>query len=415
MRRRILISATAIAVVVIGGWLFAHTRGGNDIPTAQAHRGEFVEYQLIRGEIKASHSVEVTAPFSAGDLQIIKLVKTGTPVKEGDVLVQFDTTTIQRTLAQKETDLRSAEAQIRQSEAQGKLDFEQKATDQLTAKFDVDRAKLDVSKQEIVSEIDGAKTRLTLQDKQAKLLTADEKIKSSEQSAKADLASMKQKRAKALFDVQIARRQLESLTLRARSEGVVSVSRNYRAGNFFGGGATPDFKEGDRAWPGAVILEIPDQSSFMLKAHVDEIDRGRLSVKQDASVHVDAIPDHEFKASIEKISALGKPDFTSWPPPKNFDVEFEISDRDPRLRPGMSSTVRVAVDRVPNALLVPVTAVFTKNGKTVVYVQQGSSFEEHAVSVAKQDRSDALISSGLKDGDKVALKDPTATRETPSQ
>src|SRR5580765_8879074 len=116
------------------------------VPTAEVKRGEFVEYLSIRGEIKARQSKTLTAPSSSGDLQIVKLAKTGQSVKAGDVVVLFDTTTLQRTLEQKRTDLASAEAEIRQQEAQEHMTQEQDFTDSLAAKYNVESARLDASK-----------------------------------------------------------------------------------------------------------------------------------------------------------------------------------------------------------------------------------------------------------------------------
>ena len=91
-----------------------------------------------------------------------------------------------------------------------------------------------------------------------------------------------------------------------------------------------------------------------MSARVDEVERGRLKLGHQATVRVEALPDSELPARIESISALAKTDFSSWPPPRNFDLRVELEERDPRLRPGMTATMRVAVERVKNVLLVPV-------------------------------------------------------------
>src|SRR4029077_1019688 len=168
-------------------------------------------------------STTLTAPSAAGDLQILKLARTGQQVKAGDVVIQFDTTTLQRTLEQKRTDLASAEAQIRQQEAQEHMTEEQNLTDSLTAKYNVESARLDASKAEILSEIDGEKNKLTLASSQEKLHEAETKLDSGKLGSAADIAQQKKKRDKALFDVRLAEHQIASLTLRAAGDGVVSL------------------------------------------------------------------------------------------------------------------------------------------------------------------------------------------------
>src|SRR4029079_7056584 len=210
------------------------------------------------------------------------------------------------------------------------------------------------------------------------------------------------KKNKAQFDFDLAAHQLASLTLRAPADGMVTLAPNYRAAGIFGGSSAPEFKPGDRAWAGAMIAELPNLSSIRVLAHVDEIDRGKLQLNQRALVRVDAVPDREFNATIAEISAIGKPDFSTWPPPKNFDVVLQISDSDPRLRPGMSANARIIVNSVKNGLTIPAQAVFEKNGKTVVYIVRGADTQERSVTVLKRSGADALIGTGLEAGERVA-------------
>jgi RND family efflux transporter MFP subunit len=417
---RFLVRHRGVAVLAIAGFLIItigavalHRSAAPRVPTAEVKQGEFVDYVQIRGEIKALNSVQLTAPSSAGDLQIVKLAPTGTMVKAGDVVVQFDTSTVQNTLEQKRSELKSAEADIEHSRAENRLTQEQQATDVLQGRYDVDRAQLDTSQQEILSEIDGAKNKLKLSDAEQKFKELKQKDKSTQASGDAEIEAKKLKREKALFDVRVAERQLVSLTLRAPADGMVTIMPNFRARNWMTGGSTPDFKEGDRAWPGAVVAELPDLKIVRASARVDESDRGRLNSSQTATVRIDAIADKEFHAAVADISPLAKMDYSSWPFTKNFDIAIQIIDADPRIRPGMSATARIAVEKIANGILVPPETVFEKNGGSVAYVLHGSKFEERAVQVARRSKSELLISGGLHAGEKVALKDPTQEKQEP--
>ena len=411
---RFLMRHKAAALLAGAGFLLGglgavalHRTAAPAVPTAEVKRGEFVDYVQIRGEIKALHSVQLTAPSIPGDLQIVKLLPTGTVVKAGDVVVQFDTSNLQRTLEQKQSELKSAEADIEHSRAENRLTQEQQATDVLQGRYDVDRAKLDASQQEILSEIEGAKTRLKLTDAEQKFKELQQKDKSTRASGDAEIAAKKLKRDKALFDVRLAERQIASLTLRAPAEGMVTIMPNFRARNWVSGGAAPDFKEGDRAWSGAVVAELPDLSVVRANARVDEGDRGRLNPAQTATIRIDAIADKEFRATVADISPLAKLDYSSWPFTKNFDIALQILDPDARIRPGMSAGGRIAVEKVANGIVVPADAVFERNGGSVAYVLRRSRFEEVPVQVARRGKGQLLIGAGLQPGEKVALKDPT--------
>lgn len=398
--------AFAVAGVGFGAVKWWHAAPA--VPTAEIKLGEFVDYFEIRGDLKTLRSVTLTAPAISGDLQIIKLARNGSQIKKGDLVARFDTTTLQRTLEQKRSELKEADAEIERSRAQGHLLEEQNVTAVMKARYDVERAKLEVSKQEIVSKIEGEKSKLGQANAEEKLKEAEEKLKSERAANVAEIASKKQKRDKALFELNEAERNIAAMTLKAPLDGMITVMPNY--GMRWWGNAA-EFKEGDRAWPGAPIAELPDISNIRLAARVDETDRSKLQVRQTATVRVEALPDKDFAGRVIEISAIAKPDFSSWPVTKSFDFILQLDQTDPRIRPGMSATARVAVERLPNSVLAPVNGSFQKAGRVVTYVLQGGRFEERVIEVSRRNKEQLVIAKGLKPGERVALKDPTLERQ----
>jgi HlyD family secretion protein len=376
-----------------------------DIPTAEVKRGEFMDRIQLRGEITARKSISIIAPFNAGDLQIIKLIRNGTYVKKGEIVVQFDALTLERTLNQKRSELKQAAAEIERTIAQGRITEEKNLTEVTKARYDVERARLEASKQEILSKIEGEKTALALANAEQKLHEVEAKLAADRVSVAADVESTKQKRDKALFEVRQSERQSAAMTLRAPAEGMLTLMQNWRAGGAFGDNA-PEFKEGDRAWPGAALAELPDLSSMRVSARIEESDRGRLQVGQEAIVRADAVPDKELSAHVVEISTLAKMDFSGWPPKKNFNVALQLENLDPRLRPGMSATARAAVEKLPDSILIPSEASFQRGGKTIVYVLRGQSFEPREIEVRKRGEGKLVVSKGVVPGERVALKDP---------
>jgi HlyD family secretion protein len=265
---------------------------------------------------------------------------------------------------------------------------------------------MDVSKQEILSAIEGEQAKLKLADAEQKVKETDAKLKADRAAAGSDLSSKKQKRDQAAFQVAQDERSLESLTLLAPLDGVVALQNHWQPQ----GGPTP-FKPGDRAWPGAAIAELPDSSALKLVARVEEAERGQLKLGQSATVLLDALPDRTFDGHVDTISPTASMDFTAgWPIPRNFAVELSLSGNDPRLAPGMGATIRIAVDRVPDGIVIPTSALFRKAGRTVAYVRRGSKFEETQVEVTRQSGEEALVAKGLQPGERLALKDPTPAK-----
>ena len=403
LRHKIVAGAAVISLGGLGFGAFRLANSAVAIPTAEVLRKDFVDTLEIKGEVKALRSKIIAAPYSAGDLLIVNLVPNSTKVKKGDVLVQFDATTMQQKLAQDQSSVKSAEAEIQQSQAAARLKDEQDVTDVMNAKFDAEKARMDASKQEILSAIDGEQAKLKVVDAEETLKSAQAKLKADRAAAAADLASKKEKLSQAQYQVQLDEHSLASLTVRAPLDGVVALQNHWQPQ----GGQAP-FKQGDRAWPGMAIAELPDPSSLKISARVEEAERGQLKVGQSVEVHVDAVPDRSLAGHVEDISPTASMDFgAGWPIPRNFSVDIALSESDPRLTPGMGAKVRVSVAKFPDGIVIPSSALFRKAGRAVAYVQRGSKFDEMPLEVSRRNPEEVLVAKGLQAGERVALKDPT--------
>ncbi len=403
VKRRTLVVIVALAATSAAVYAVAHFSSRSPaVPTFQVKRGEFLDVFEIRGQLKAMKSVTITAPANAGDLQILKIATDGTQVKKGDVIVEFDPSKTQQDLAQDQSVLKSSQADIEQARAEGRLNEEVDTTAVMKAKYDVEVARLDASKSEVVSRIDGAEADLKLADAEQALRQAEEQLKSDTTVDGATIQDKKNASRKAEFDAQRAETALSAMTLKAPSDGTISLLSIWHDG-----GEAP-FKAGERAWPGTPIAELPDPASMRIAARVDETERGRLALSQPVTLQLDAIPDRQFTGKIERIGTIATSDFSAgWPIPRNFDLEISIDQADPRLKPGMTVQITVIVNRVPNAITIPAQASFLKSGQTVAYVWEGSAFQERAIQVERRSRDRILISNGLKPGDLVALKEPS--------
>lgn len=403
-RRKTAITASCALMLIAGFFVVRKVRSAPNLPTATVVRKEFVDYVEVRGEIKALHSETITAPAGVGDLLILKIAATGTKVKKGDTLVEFDTSTLEQKLAQDRSALKSAEAGIEQSVAAAKLKEEQDQTDVMTSRFDLQSAKMDASKQEILSEIDGKKALLKVADAEQKVKENETKVEADRSAAKSDLASKVELRNRAAFQAKQDETGIASLTLHAPLDGSFSVLTHWEPTG------TVPFKPGDRVWPGAALGELPDASTLRASGRVEEAERGRVRIGQPVSIRLEAIPDRTLQGKVDEISPTASMDFNGgWPFPRNFSLGVALTDSDPRLTPGMSATARVAVDRVADAVVIPAGAVFRKSGSSVAYVLHGSRFLETPIEVARRNTEEALVAQGLAAGDRVALREPPSS------
>jgi HlyD family secretion protein len=169
--------------------------------------------------------------------------------------------------------------------------------------------------------------------------------------------------------------------------------------------SAPEFKRGDRVFFGAPIAELPDLTAIRMTSRLDEADRARVQTGTAVLVRVDALPDRELKARIADIAMMARPDFSSFPPARNFDVVIAVDDVDPRLRPGMSASARIEMNRLADVIVVPASAVFQLGGAPMVYVIDGGSAEPRRVTLLRRGRDQIAIQSGVSIGERISLRD----------
>jgi HlyD family secretion protein len=401
--------------VAAGGFLLKARRSNGkapSVPSAEVKLGDFVDYVEMRGEIRVQSSTVISAPYSAGELQILKLVQNGSQVKKGDIVVQFDPSTLQRNADQARSMLKQVEAEIARAKAQQLLSDEQFLTETMSAQFSLERARLDASTRDVVPAIESEKNLLALDKAEHKLKELDTKKASRLVGTEADLAGIIRKQKKAQADLEQTERNMAALTLTSPMEGLITILPNSRARtSLLSSGTTPIFKEGDRAYAGATIAEIPDLSTIQANAPVTEVDRGRVQLGQPVVLSIEGVPDKEHKGKVSEISPLAKLDYSGYPVTKNFDLTVQLEDPDARLRPGMTAGFRVEVERAPGSIVIPASAIFEKGGQTVAYVLSNGIHQERRVVVARRGVGQVMISNGLKPGERIALKDPTAEQQ----
>lgn len=96
-------------------------------------------------------------------------------------------------------------------------------------------------------------------------------------------------------------------------------------------------------------------------------------------------------------------DSAKLPPPPEEDNQLDVL-----LRPGLLADVQIIVDKVSNAINIPIQALFEKDGKQIVYVKTASRFEAREVKPLKRSENVMIIASGLKPGETIAMADPEA-------
>lgn len=403
-----IIAGVVLLVAVAGGGFAAYrynTQKPVEVPVANVRRGEFVISVKTRGEVKSTRSTILSAP-QAPNPRIVKLAESGKPVKAGDVVVEFDGAQLEQFYLNFQTQVRTVDSEIVQQKASHKIVDEQDAMSLMTSQYDVQRAELEASKAEILSEIEGAKNRINVGISEGSLTQVKTTIKAHGVSQQADLDRLNMRKDKTSRDMDRVKGYLSKMVIRAPSDGIVNILPNFRAQGSWGQ-TPPGFKEGDSAWTGAAIAEIPDLSQMRIELKLDEVDRGKIKLGQPIRVRVDAIPDREFKATLDWISPIAALNFRGMgTAEKTFPARATLQENDSRLRPGMSASAEVLIESAQASLLIPSKATFQQNGKPAVWVQRGQSFEVRPIQVGKRNENDIVVLGGLQEGERIALENP---------
>ena len=407
LRRRNIMTGLLLAACAGGGYYY-YTKNGTtkvEVPVAKVRRGEFVIGVKARGEVRSSRSVTLSVP-QIPDPRIVRLAETGKPVKKGDVIVEFDGAQQEQTYLDKATSVRTVDKEIVQLKASHRIVNELDGMNLMTAGYNVERSKLEASKAEILSEIEGKKNRIDVTTTEGDLDQVKTTVKAHKITQEADVERLDQKKDKTVRDTERAKSYLSKMTIVAPNDGIVNILPNTRTAGAFGS-SLPPFKEGDRAWTGAAIAEIPDLTSMRMELKLDEVDRGKLQLGQKLRVRVDAIPELEFDAELDWISPIAA---VIWKgmglTEKTFPARATLSKVDPRLRPGMSSSAEIIIESAAETVLIPARASFLHKGKPAVWIQKGDRFEIRTIEVGKRNETDLVVLKGLNPGDTIAMEDP---------
>jgi len=400
--KRILVSliVVLVAVAIAGGvYRMRKVQAAVNPPTARARKGEFAVIVVCRGELSVKRSVQLIAPINVPDLKIVWLAPPGGHIKAGELVVRFDPSSARQQLDEKTAVLRQAQATVDQAVAQARITAEQDKLDLANARYQVERARLEASKQAIVSVIQGEESKVDLESAETKLKVQEATVNLHKASDTAKIASVTQQRDKAQAEVDLANARLREMEIKAPLEGVVIYQMNTSQGWM----NRQPFKVGDHVWSGAPLAVIPDLSTLRMEGRLDEVDRGRVVADQDVRVHVDAFPEQTISARVSSISPLTLVTFGEWPPVRSFHVYAEIQKPDSRLRPDMNGSMDVITNRIPNAISVPGKAIFTRDGKPVVYAaQKDGSYRAVNVEIVARNPDEVAVR-GIPENSLVSL------------
>jgi len=413
IRRRVTVFVAIVGSVALASFGGVHVMQAIEqaeeapIPSTPVKRSTVVFTVTAKGDLQGGNSRMLTAPMTgSAQLVVTDLRKPGEMVKEGDIVVAFDTTEETFKLREAESDLAESEQQVIQAQLETLAKQEELNAELIKARADVQVAELECARNELLAAIAARQNDLTLEAARDKLLKLEQDYPARKAAASASIAIQDAARAKAGVQADTARRNIDNMTLKAPVAGYVNVERNTNSNWFFPGMTFPLFQVGDAARPGMAVAQIPDLATWEVTARIAEQDRGHISVGQPAQFTMVALPGRSYKG---KVSDLGG---TTGPPwDRRFECKMTLEQPSPDLRPGMSVRIVLETGRMENALAIPAQALFERDGKPFVYINKDGAFSPQDVKLVRRSESQAVIE-GLREGQLLAMASPDQKART---
>jgi len=393
-----------VVLAAVGGSAFALYRlkqgeSAVNLPVAPARKGDFLAIIRCRGDLKAGRSAQIYTPI-VPNLRISWMAPAGENIEAGESLIKFDSSSATQQLAQKEAQLRQASASLDQALAQAQITAEQDKSELGQAKYAVERARLEASKQAIKSRIDGEQSLIDLALAEQKLKVQEATVELHATSDRAKIASLTRLRDQAKAEVELTQHRIAQMEIKAPIGGIPVYAPNYSQG----WNNVRPFKVGDNVFGGMNLAEIPDLDTLEMDVKVEEIDRGRVAAGNDVRVRVDSLPELNMGAKLDRISPLAELSTNEWPPTRTFRAYARIAKPDPRLRPGMNGGMDIVVSRIADAISIPSKALFTRDGKPIVYLARNGRYNPVEVKVLARNPDEVAIA-GVPAGAMVTLVD----------
>ena len=401
-KRWYIVGAVVLLLGTTSAWLLARDNTSEDSAfVARAKKGEFKVIVNTSGEMRAKRFVQITGPANAQaanqyQMKIASIVPEGTVVKAGDVVAELDRSTIAARLNEVNLALQKAEAVNEQAMLDSTLNLSKAREEIRTMELGLEEKKL--AKEQAVYEAPTVKRQAEIDLEKAERALAQAKkdyvTKVSQAQAKMREvgADMERQRNSQKVVVEV----MQGFTVRAPAGGMVIYQKEWNGKKKGVGGQINPWEP--------TVATLPDLSTMESQTYVNEIDIRKLAVGQQVKISLDSDPEKGYTGKVTEIANVGeqRPNTDS----KVFEVKVLITETDTTLRPGMTTSNAINTFTIKDALYIPIEAVTTDSGVTVVYKKDGVRVAKQEIETGTMSDDEVVILRGLKEGDRVLLAPP---------
>jgi multidrug resistance efflux pump len=297
--------------------------------------------RLLRatGTVQALHSISMMVPRVSGqqqgNLTLTALIPNGAVVKAGDTVAEFDHIAQMKNARDAAAKFDDLTHQVDQKAAEHRSNAAKRASDLTQAEADLEKARLEIRKGPVLSQIEQDKNTEKLKAAEAHVASLKASNAFHEKAEAAELQVLKLQALRQKLTLERVQADAEKLVIKAQIGGMVALSNVWRSNSM--GHA----QEGDQLWPGQPLLRIFDPTVMVLDLTVSEADGAVLHPGAKAAVRLDAYPSLTLSAHFDSASPIASSALGS--PLKSFAARFLFEQSDPHLLPDLSAAADIEV------------------------------------------------------------------------
>jgi HlyD family secretion protein len=302
----------------------------------------------LQGSIEPVRSHSVVVPRLAGGgpgsgpgpgtLVIVHLVKPGTRVKRGDLLIEFDRQAQIKTAHDRQAEYRDFVEQINRKRGEQLTARAHGEAELKIAANAVKLAELEVLKQDVVPPITAEQNRLTLDEARAKLDQLRRTYELRRRADAADIRALEIQRDRAMNAWKHAETNAEKMRVLSPIDGMVVLKSTWKSGTM------GEVQEGEEVRSGLGVLDVIDPSEMRVRVKINQADVAALRVGQPARITLDSYPARTFTGRLEQLSQIGAVSTMS-NRVRSFLAIFSIDGSDPHLMPDLAAAIDVESGR----------------------------------------------------------------------
>jgi cobalt-zinc-cadmium efflux system membrane fusion protein len=150
--------------------------------------------------------------------------------------------------------------------------------------------------------------------------------------------------------------------------------------------------------PTATIMTIANLDTIWVTANVPEKDTSFVFAGQSVDVAFPAYPGETFSGKVLFVSDVLEPDT------RRTKVRIAFDNPNMKFKPNMFANASFAAPKV-SEIMVPTSALVMNNDSTSLFVEVAPwAFERRNVEISHQEGENAVIKSGINDGERVVVR-----------